>query len=112
MPKGYRSNLTTTDGSMHLEYEPTSDKNGAGGVIINRGGMDAGSAVWRTGAFAGAKETITAPSIVYKANDDLTKPNDAVSLDSGILFAHMTQSAVKSHNGPADRLQSVGGACR
>ena len=25
---------------------------------------------------------------------------------------HMTQSAVKSHNGPADRLQSVGGACR
>lgn len=87
VPKGYRSNLTTTDGSMHLEYEPTSDKNGAGGVIINRGGMDAGSAMWRTGAFAGAKETITAPSIVYKANDDLTKPNDAVSLDSGILFA-------------------------
>lgn len=87
VPKGYRSNLTTMDGSMHLEYEPTSDKNGAGGVIINRGGMDAGSAVWRTGAFAGAKETITAPSIVYKANDDLTKSNDAVSLDSGILFA-------------------------
>ena len=28
------------------------------------------------------------------------------------LFPHMTQSAVKSHNGPADRLQSVGGACR
>ena len=27
-------------------------------------------------------------------------------------IAHMTQSAVKSHNGPADRLQSVGGACR
>ncbi len=87
VPMGYRSNLTTTDGSMRLEYEPTSDKNGAGGVIINRGGMDAGSAVWRTGAFAGAKETITAPSIVYKANDDLTKSNDAVSLDSGILFA-------------------------
>lgn len=87
VPKGYRSNLTTTDGSMRLEYEPTSDKNGAGGVIINRGGMDAGSAVWRTGAFAGAKETITAPSIVYKANDDLTKSNDAVSLDSGMLFA-------------------------
>lgn len=87
VPKGYRSNLTTTDGSMRLEYEPTSDKNGAGGVIINRGGMDAGSAVWRTGAFAGAKETITAPSIVYKADDDLTKSNDAVSLDSGILFA-------------------------
>lgn len=31
---------------------------------------------------------------------------------SRIEFAHMTQSAVKSHNGPADRLQSVGGACR
>lgn len=87
VPKGYRSNLTTTDGSMRLEYEPTSDKNGAGGVIINRGGMDAGSAVWRTGAFAGAKETITAPSIVYKANDDQTKSDKTVSLDSGILFA-------------------------
>lgn len=87
VPEGYRSSLAATGGSMQLEYVPASDKNGAGGVIINRGGMDAGSAVWRTGAFAGAKETITAPSIVYKANDDLTKPNDAVSLDSGILFA-------------------------
>ena len=87
VPEGYRSNLTTTDGSMHLEYVPTSDKNGAGGVIINRGGMDADSAVWRTGAFAGAKETITAPSTVYKANGDLTQPGETVSLDSGILFA-------------------------
>lgn len=87
VPEGYRSSLTATGGSMQLEYVPASAENGAGGVIINRGGMDAGSAVWRTGAFAGAKETITAPSIVYKANDDLTKPNDAVSLDSGILFA-------------------------
>lgn len=87
VPKGYRSSLAATGGSMQLEYVPASAENGAGGVIINRGGMDAGSAVWRTGAFAGAKETITAPSIVYKANDDLTKPNDAVSLDSGILFA-------------------------
>lgn len=87
VPKGYRSNLTTTDGSMHLEYEPTSDKNGAGGVIINRGGMDAGGAVWRTGAFAGAKETITAPLTVYKAKNDLTKSDTTVNLDSGILFA-------------------------
>lgn len=87
VPEGYRSSLTATDGSMQLEYVPTSDKDAAGGVIINRGGMDADSAVWQTGAFAGAKETITAPSTVYKANDDLTKPNDAVSLDSGILFA-------------------------
>ena len=30
----------------------------------------------------------------------------------GEQFTHMTQSAVKSHNAPADRLQSVGGACR
>lgn len=87
VPKGYRSNLTTTDGSMHLEYEPTSDKNGAGGVIINRGGMDADSVVWKTGAFAGAKETITAPVNVYKANDDLTKSDETVNLKSGILFA-------------------------
>ncbi len=28
------------------------------------------------------------------------------------FLAHMTQSTVKGHNGPADRLQSVGGACR
>ncbi len=27
-------------------------------------------------------------------------------------LAHMTQSAVKSHNGPPDRVQTVGGACR
>lgn len=87
VPEGYRSSLTATDGSMQLEYVPTSDKDAAGGVIINRGGMDADSAVWQTGAFAGAKETITAPSTVYKANDDQTMPDKTVGLDSGILFA-------------------------
>ena len=86
-PNGYRSSLTATDGSMQLEYVPGSDKNDAGGVIINRGGMDAGSVVWKTGAFAAAKETITAPPTVYKANNDLTKSNETVKLDSGILFA-------------------------
>ena len=87
-PNGYRSSLTATHGSMQLEYVSASDdKDAAGGVIINRGGMDAVSAVWQTGAFAGAKETITAPSIVYKANDDQTKSDKTVSLDSGILFA-------------------------
>ena len=87
-PNGYRSSLTATHGSMQLEYVPASDdKDAAGGVIINRGGMDADSAVWQTGAFAGAKETITAPSIVYKASDDQTKSDKTVSLDSGILFA-------------------------
>lgn len=84
---GYRSSLTATDGSMQLEYVPASDKNDAGGVIINRGGMDAGSVVWKTGAFAAAKETITAPPTVYKADNDLTKSNETVNLDSGILFA-------------------------
>lgn len=83
VPEGYCSSLTATGGSMQLEYVPASAGNGAGGVIINRGGMDADSVVWKTGAFAGAKETITAPSTVYQANNDLTK----VSLDSGILFA-------------------------
>lgn len=83
VPEGYRSSLTATGGSMQLEYVPASAGNGAGGVIINRGGMDADSVVWKTGAFAGSKETITAPSTVYQANNDLTK----VSLDSGILFA-------------------------
>lgn len=87
-PNGYRSSLTATHGSMQLEYVSASDdKDAAGGVIINRGGMDADSAVWQTGAFAGAKETITAPSIVYKADDDQTKSDKTVSLDSGILFA-------------------------
>ena len=86
-PNGYRSSLTATDGSMQLEYVPASDKNDAGGVIINRGGMDAGSVVWKTGAFAAAKETITVPPTVYKANNDLTKSNETVNLDSGILFA-------------------------
>lgn len=87
VPKGYRSSLAATGGSMQLEYVPASAENGAGGVIINRGGMDAGSVVWKTGAFAAAKETITAPSIVYKAKNDLTKSDKTVKLDSGILFA-------------------------
>lgn len=87
MPEGYRSSLTATNGSMQFEYVPASDENVAGGVIINRGGMDADSSVWQSGAFAGSKETITAPSTVYKANDDLTKSNETVSLGSGILFA-------------------------
>lgn len=86
-PNGYRSSLTATDGNMQLEYVPASDKKDAGGVIINRGGMDADSVVWKTGAFAAAKETITAPPTVYKANNDLTKSNETVNLDSGILFA-------------------------
>lgn len=87
VPEGYRSSLTATGGSMQLEYVPASAENGAGGVIINRGGMDADSVVWKTGAFAGAKETITAPVNVYKANDDLTKSDETVNLKSGILFA-------------------------
>lgn len=87
VPEGYRSSLAATGGSMQLEYVPASAENGAGGVIINRGGMDAGSIVWKTGAFAAAKETITAPSTVYKANNDLTKSDKTVNLDSGILFA-------------------------
>ena len=87
VPEGYRSSLTATNGGMQFEYVPASDENVAGGVIINRGGMDADSSVWQSGAFAGSKETITAPSTVYKANDDLTKSNETVSLGSGILFA-------------------------
>lgn len=87
VPEGYRSGLAATGGSMQLEYVPASAENGAGGVIINRGGMDVGSVVWKTGAFAAAKETITAPSTVYKANNDLTKSDKTVNLDSGILFA-------------------------
>ena len=87
VPEGHRSSLTATDGGMQFEYVPASDKNVAGGVIINRGGMDADSSVWQSGAFAGSKETITAPSTVYKANDDLTKSNETVSPGSGILFA-------------------------
>lgn len=87
VPEGYRSSLAATGGSMQLEYVPASAENAAGGVIINRGGMDVGSVVWKTGAFAAAKETITAPSTVYKANNDLTKSDKTVNLDSGILFA-------------------------
>jgi pilin isopeptide linkage protein/fibro-slime domain-containing protein/LPXTG-motif cell wall-anchored protein len=87
VPEGYCSSLAATGGSMQLEYVPASAENGAGGVIINRGGMDAGNVVWKTGAFAAAKETITAPSTVYKANNDLTKSDKTVNLDSGILFA-------------------------
>lgn len=87
VPEGYRSSLTATDGSMQFEYVPTSDKGGAGGVIISRGGMDQDSVVWKNGAFAGAKETITAPSTVYQANDDSMKPGNTVDMKRGTLFA-------------------------
>ena len=87
VPEGYRSSLAAADGSMQFEYVPTSDKNGAGGVIFNHGGMDANSVVWKNGAFAGAKETITAPKIVYQANDDLMKPGNTVDMKKGTLFA-------------------------
>lgn len=103
VPEGYRSSLTATGGSMQLEYVLTSDKNGAGGVIINRGGMDADSAVWQTGAFAGAKETITAPSTVYKANNDLTQSKETVSLDSGILFAVVLKRDKSASTGIKDQ---------
>ena len=87
VPEGYRSSLTATDGSMQFEYVPTSDKGGAGGVIINRGGMDQDSVVWKNGAFAGAKETITAPSTVYQADDDSMKQGNTVDMKRGTLFA-------------------------
>ena len=87
VPEGYCSSLTATDGSMQFEYVPTSDKGGAGGVIINRGGMDQDSVVWKNGAFAGAKETITAPSTVYQADDDSMKPGNTVDMKRGTLFA-------------------------
>ena len=102
-PNGYRSSLTATDGSMQLEYVPASDKNDAGGVIINRGGMDAGSVVWKTGAFAAAKETITAPPTVYKANNELTKSNETVNLDSGILFAVVLKRDKSADTGIKDQ---------
>lgn len=87
VPKGYRSSLAATGGSMQLEYVSASDKNGAGGVIINRGGMDEDGDVWKNGAFAGAKETITAPKTVYQANDDLAQPGEPVDMEHGTLFA-------------------------
>lgn len=87
VPEGHRSSLTATDGSMQFEYVPASDENGAGGVIINRGGMDADSSVWQSGAFAGSKETITAPSTVYQADDDSMEPGNTVDMKRGTLFA-------------------------
>lgn len=87
VPEGHRSSLTATDGSMQFEYVPASDENGAGGVIINRGGMDADSSVWQSGAFGGSKETITAPSTVYQADDDSMKPGNTVDMKRGTLFA-------------------------
>lgn len=103
VPKGYRSCLTATGGSMQLEYVPTSDKDGAGGVIINHGGMGADSYVWKSGSFAGARETITAPSTVYKANDDLTKSNDIVSLNPGVLFAVVLKRDKSASTGIEDQ---------
>ena len=56
------------------------------------------------------KDPVTSTSTLYGAFSARFKSDKAPSPENYI--AHMTQSAVKSHNGPADRLQSVGGACR
>lgn len=88
IPEGHRSSFVETGGSMQLEYLPkTAGVDSAGGIVINHGGMGPDSAVWQSGAFAGAKETITAPSVAYKANDDLSKSDEQVDLNSGTLFA-------------------------
>lgn len=50
------------------------------------------------------------PSVVWL--ESVTDTINLSKINSSRGLAHMTQSAVKSHNGPADRLQSVGGACR
>lgn len=47
VPEGYSSSLAATGGSMQLEYVPASAENGAGGVIINRGGMDVAASCGR-----------------------------------------------------------------
>ena len=57
-------------------------------------------------AMAGAVAT------VQKVADGAMRAATPMVDDALAAIAHMTQSAVKSHNGPADRLQSVGGACR
>ena len=49
------------------------------------------------------------PSLAYRST---RRSSFATPCHGRDPLAHMTQSAVKSHNGPADRLQSVGGACR
>ena len=74
--------------------------------------------------FSGHKATrlaVTAATTIAMTGSSLLAPFSAFANDASDTtaqdaimspLAHMTQSAVKSHNGPADRLQSVGGACR
>ena len=56
------------------------------------------------------KDPVTSTSKLYGAFSAQFRSGKAPSPENYI--AHMTQSAVNGHNGPADRLQPVGGACR
>ena len=64
------------------------------------------------GILAPVIEFLAVGSIIAFVMSPITNWLEHHGVNRGIGSLHMTQSAVKSHNGPADRLQSVGGACR
>lgn len=112
--------MTTTAAQINVRLD--ADLKRSGDAALSRAGMTPSQAVralWQLAASLadrpGALEDILLPSRARAEQREREKAakRKLELMDQGSkLFAHMTQSAVKSHNGPADRLQSVGGACR
>lgn len=100
---------TATDSTVLLGH-------GSGGQmmkrIIDEVFLDAfGSPELLEGNDAGVAALPTSGRIAMSTDSFVVSPQFFPGGNIGRL-AHMTQSTVKGHNGPADRLQSVGGACR
>ena len=112
--------MTTTAAQINVRLD--ADLKRSGDAALSRAGMTPSQAVralWQLAASLadrpGALQDILSPGRARAEQREREKAakHKLELIDQGSqLFAHMTQSAVKSHNGPADRLQSVGGACR
>lgn len=110
----------TTAAQINVRLD--ADLKRSGDAALSKAGMTPSQAVralWQLAASLadrpGALEDILLPSRARAEQREREKAakRKLELIDQGAgLFAHMTQSAVKSHNGSADRLQSVGGACR
>lgn len=91
VPDGYRTGLSNTGDSMHLVY--TWSEVAQSGVLQDDGGTGKDSPIWKNGAFAGAKETITAKNDLYRIADDGFARGEKFELGDGTLFAVVLKRA-------------------
>ena len=88
VPDGYHSNVTSHDGTMHLEYVRSQHEGGSsGGTLQSPTDTQDGFTVnrrWLNGGYVASKETITAPSDLRAADgSSAIKP----STSKGTMFA-------------------------